>query len=67
VGEDAENVNLKVYNFSTMQNVKMQYELYKELLRLKGAEEAEVLACQKDTKAGGYKCRQSPEFKVSLG
>jgi hypothetical protein len=30
-----ENMSSKIYNFSTMQNIRIQYELYKELHRSK--------------------------------
>ena len=40
VGKNTENMSLKIYNFSTMQNIRMQYELYKELHRSKGTEAA---------------------------
>jgi hypothetical protein len=36
VGRKTDNRSLKIYNFSTMQNVRMQYDLYKELHRSKG-------------------------------
>jgi hypothetical protein len=35
---NAENRSSKLYNFSNMQNIRMQYELYKELHRSKGTE-----------------------------
>ena len=38
VGKNIENMSSKIYNFSTMQNIRMQYELYKELYRCKGTE-----------------------------
>ena len=31
VGKNSENMSSKLYNFSTMQNIGMQYELYEEL------------------------------------
>ena len=40
VGKNSENMSSKIYNFSTMQNIRMQYELYKELHRSKGTEAA---------------------------
>jgi hypothetical protein len=40
LGKNAENMSSKIYNFSTMQNIRMQYELYKELHRSKGTQEA---------------------------
>ena len=42
VGENFENLGSKIYNFSTMQNIRMQYELYKELHRSKVTEAAAV-------------------------
>ena len=40
VGKNSENMSSKIYNFSTMQNIRMQYELYKELHRSQGTEAA---------------------------
>ena len=40
VGKNSENMSSKIYNFSTMQNIRMQYELYKELHRSKGTHAA---------------------------
>jgi hypothetical protein len=40
LGKNAENTSLKIYNFLTMQNIRIQYELYKELHRSKGTEAA---------------------------
>jgi hypothetical protein len=40
VGKNAENLSLKIYNFSTMQNTKILYEVYKELRGSKGTEAA---------------------------
>jgi hypothetical protein len=40
VGKNSKHMSLKIYNFSTMQNIRMQYELYKELHRSKGTEAA---------------------------
>jgi hypothetical protein len=40
VGKNPENMSLKIHDFLTMQNIKMQYELYKELHRSKGTEAA---------------------------
>jgi hypothetical protein len=40
VGKNTENMSLKTYNFSSMQNIRMQYALYKELHRPKGTEAA---------------------------
>jgi hypothetical protein len=31
VGMKSKNMSLKIYNFSTMQNIRMQYELYEGL------------------------------------
>ena len=42
VGKNSENMSLKIYNFSTIQNIRMQYELYKKLHTSKGTE-ADVL------------------------
>jgi hypothetical protein len=36
VGKDSENMSSKIYNSSTLQNIRMQYELYKEFHRPKG-------------------------------
>ena len=30
-GKNSENMSLRMYTFSTMHNIRMQYELYKEL------------------------------------
>jgi hypothetical protein len=38
VGKNSETMSSKIYNFSTMQKIRMQYELYKELDRSKGTE-----------------------------
>jgi hypothetical protein len=38
VGKNSKNVSSKIYNFSTMQNVRMQYELYEGLCRLRKTE-----------------------------
>jgi hypothetical protein len=38
VENDSKNMSLKIYNFSTMQKPRMEYELYEELHRLKGTE-----------------------------
>jgi metal-responsive CopG/Arc/MetJ family transcriptional regulator len=35
VGKNAKTMSSKICNFSTMQNITMQYELYKELHRAK--------------------------------
>ena len=34
-GKNSENMSSKIYNFSIMQNIRMQYELYKRLDRKK--------------------------------
>lgn len=53
IKKNAESMSLKIHNFSTMQNVRMQYELYKELHESKGTEVAYYEpACQKGTKEG---------------
>ena len=44
VGKNTENMSLKIYNFSTMQNIRVFYELYKELHRSEGTEAAVLLA-----------------------
>jgi hypothetical protein len=36
VGKNSENMSSKIYNFSTIQNIRMQYELHQELHRSKG-------------------------------
>jgi hypothetical protein len=35
VGNDSENMSSKIYNFLIMQNIRMQYELYKKFHRSK--------------------------------
>ena len=40
VEKNSENMSSKIYNFSTMQNIRMQYELYKEFHRSKRTEAA---------------------------
>jgi len=35
VGKNSENMSSRIYNFSTMQNIRMQYELYEGLHRPK--------------------------------
>jgi hypothetical protein len=44
----------KIYNFLTMKNIRMQYELYKELHRSKGTEAAILWASSSER----YKDRQ---------
>jgi hypothetical protein len=60
VGKNSQNMRSKIHTFSTMKNIRMHYELYKELHRLK---EQSQLRSLSET----YKSRQIPEFKVSLG
>jgi hypothetical protein len=54
VAKNSENMSSRMYNFSAMQSMRMQYELYEGLHRSK---RREVLnyepACQKDIKEGG--------------
>lgn len=53
VGKSFENMTLKNYNFSTTQNIRMQYELYKEFHGSKGQRQLHYEpAGQKDTKEG---------------
>jgi hypothetical protein len=40
VGKNSENRSSKIHNFSTMQNIRMQYKLYEELHRPKRTEAA---------------------------
>jgi hypothetical protein len=40
MAKNAEYMSSTIYTFSAMQNVRMQYELYKELHRSKGTEAA---------------------------
>jgi hypothetical protein len=40
MGKNSENMSLKIYNFSTMQDIRMQYELYEELHRSQGTKAA---------------------------
>jgi hypothetical protein len=53
VGKNSKNMSSKIYNFSTMQNIRMEYELYKEIHRSKRVQRQLLCqpACQKDTKA----------------
>jgi len=51
VGKNSENMSSRTYNFSTMQNIRIQYELYKELQRTKQRQLHSEPACQKITKA----------------
>ena len=48
VEKNPENMSSRVYNFSTMENIRMQYELYKEFHGPKRSE----AAFQKDTERG---------------
>lgn len=52
-----------IYNFSIMQSITMQYELYKELHRSKRTEVAAPWASLSER----YKGIQISEFKVNLG
>jgi hypothetical protein len=38
VGKNSKNISSKIYNFSTMQYIRMQYELFEGLLRLRKTE-----------------------------
>ena len=50
-----------------MQNIRMQYELYRSFTNLKEQRQLHYEpACQKDIKTGRYKDRQILEFKVTL-
>jgi hypothetical protein len=40
VGKNTESMSSKIHNYSTMQNIRMEYELYKELHRFKETEAA---------------------------
>jgi hypothetical protein len=40
VGKNSDNLSLRMYNFSTMQNIRIQYELYEGLHRPKRTEAA---------------------------
>ena len=63
VEKNSENMSSKVYNFSTMQNIRMQYELYEGLDRPKRTK-AVALMSQLVRK---IQSRQIPEFNISLG
>lgn len=53
VGKNSKNMSLKIYNLPTMQNIRMQYELYEELHGPKGQGQLHFEpACQR------YKDRQ---------
>jgi hypothetical protein len=45
-GKNSENISSRIYNFSTIQNIRMQYKMYKVLCRPKISEPA----CQKKHK-----------------
>ena len=62
VGKNSENMSSKVYNFSHMQNKRVQYELYKGFICLTQRQLHFERACRKDAKAW-----QIPQFKFSLG
>jgi hypothetical protein len=40
---NSENMSSKIYNFSTMQNISMQHELYEELQRPKRTKAASLI------------------------
>ena len=40
MGKNTENMTMKIYKSSTMQHMRMQYELYEELHRSKGTKAA---------------------------
>ena len=71
VAKNSENMSSRMYNVSTMQNIRMQYELYEGLHRSKG----EVLhyepACPKDIKIlrkevkRFRKCRSQSKIQTS--
>ena len=44
VGKNSENMSSKIYNFSTMQNIRMQYELYEGLHESKGTKAAALMS-----------------------
>ena len=64
VGKSSENMSSRIYNFSTIQNIRMHYELYEELhrpKRKKGSWTNEPSVSER------HKGRWISEFKVSLG
>ena len=61
VGKSSENFSSRIYNFSTMKNIRMQHELYKELSRSKRTEAA-ALGMSLSEK---YKGRQIQRQNVS--
>ena len=55
MGKNSENMSSRIYNFSTMKNIRMQYELYKELHRPKRAEATALEASlSENTKVGRF-------------
>jgi hypothetical protein len=53
VGKSSKKMSSKIYNFSTMQNIMMQYELYRGFMNLN--EQKQLFyepVCQKDIKEG---------------
>jgi hypothetical protein len=67
VGTNFKNMSLRIYNFSTMQNIRMKYNVIRSFTNLKEQIHLHCeSACQKNTKAGRYKGKMFPEFKVSL-
>jgi hypothetical protein len=49
VGKNSENMSSRIYSFSTVQNLRMHYELYAGLYRPKRTETAALMS-QKDIK-----------------
>jgi hypothetical protein len=68
VDKNSKNMSSKRYNFSTMQEMKgCNLNFIRSFTNLKEQKQLYYnSACQKDTKTGRCKCRQIPEFKVSL-
>jgi hypothetical protein len=60
VGKNSENMNLKLYNFSTIPNIRIQYELYEGLQRTQVAGLMSYLERK-------IQRQEDAEFKVSLG
>ena len=55
-GKNSENMSLKIYTFSTMQNIRMQYELNEGFRESKGTKQLCFESThQKDTKEGDKK------------
>jgi hypothetical protein len=53
VKKNSENMSSKLYNFSVMQNIRLQYVLYKELHRSREQRQLHYEpACQKDSNEG---------------